>query len=121
MEETRHKGQPHEAQGRCHLRNDDALAIIYIPELGTEEIRNQLNHIEDSRDEGQAGDRDPVLTVKSHKQKRREISHDGLRHKTQITRQFGFSIVFHSHLFSLAKLSILPKFADTLKKILKIK
>ena len=110
VEKTGHKGQASQAQGRCNLRNDDAPAVVYVLEFRAEEIRNQLNHIENGRNEGQAGYGNFILTVKSHEQKRRKIGHDGLRHKPQITRQFGFSIVFHSILISLAKLSILLLF-----------
>ncbi len=89
------KCQPCQSKGRGHLRNDAALAVVQVLELGTEEIRNQLNGIEYGRNQGQACDGNLIFPVKSQEQQRCKVGHNGLRHKAQITGQLGLPIFIH--------------------------
>ena len=94
-EQLRQERQAGEPQGRGDLRQDDAPAVIDVPELGAQEIRDQLDNIEDGRDQRQAGNRHIILAVESDEQQRDEIGHDGLRHETQVAGGLGFAVILH--------------------------
>ena len=65
LEQARQEGHPNQAQGRRHLRCNDALAVVNILELGAQQIRNQLNDVKDGRNQCQTGNRYIIFAVKS--------------------------------------------------------
>ena len=94
-EERRHESQSDEPQSRSHLRDDDALAIVDILKPGAKQIRHQLNDVEHRRNQGQAGYRQLIFTVKRHEQQRREVGYDGLRHKAEVAGRFCLAVILY--------------------------